>query len=221
MKVGIITGDLINSSQYEPAQRQEVIKTLKQTLTEANDAADNQWLRFEMYRGDSIQIEVTEPEQALRLAILLRAALQKLATGKKKQPVPGKPFADIRLSVGIGEAERKQGSVVEADGEAYRLSGRSLDTMKKHGQKLIIRTNNTDINEEFEVACRFLDVLLDKWSASSAEVVFWLLKGLKDVEIAAKLGISQPAIHARKKVAGWEAIELMLQRYTSVINKTF
>lgn len=227
MKLAILTGDLIDSSKYSPAQRHQAMETLKQTLEEARQQEKKPWLKYEMFRGDSAQVEVLQVEKALALAILLRAALKKLTdqdrnpgeTAGKQAPISSKPFADIRLAIGIGEAEFKHDRIVESDGEAYRLSGRSLDAMKKKGQKLILQSADEDFNQEYEVQCRLLDVVLDKWSTSSAEVVYWLLKGLKDIEIAEKLGISQPAISSRKKAAGWEAIDLMIQGFESKIMK--
>lgn len=227
MKLAIITGDLIDSSKYSPEQRELAFNTLKRTLEEERLSGNKHWLKYEMFRGDSAQIEVLQVEKALALAILLRAALKKLAFepplmgngAPKNSAVSSKPFADIRLSIGIGEAEFKHARIVESDGEAYRLSGRTLDTMKKKGQKIIIQSADEDFNQEYEVQCRLLDVILEKWSTSSAEVVFWLLKGWKDVEIAGKLGISQPAISSRKKAAGWEAIDLMIQGYEAKITK--
>ncbi|MGV3504763.1 MAG: hypothetical protein ACO1O1_13730 [Adhaeribacter sp.] len=229
MKLAIITGDLIDSSKYSPEQRERAGIMLKQTLEEERRLGNKSWLKYEMFRGDSAQIEVLRVEKALSLAILLRAALKQLPD-QAKHPDPGqhpgrepvlssKPFADIRLSIGIGEAEFKHARIVESDGEAYRLSGRSLDRMKKKGQKLILQSADENFNQEYEVQCRLLDVIIDKWSTSSAEVVFWLLKGLKDIEIADKLGISQPAISSRKKAAGWEAIDLMIQGFERKITK--
>ena len=229
MKVAIITGDLIGSSKYGPGQRETAIRALKQTLEEEREPETV--LRYEMYRGDSAQIEVLQVEKALALAILLRAALKKLPHGPKdgnagagkhagKAPaLSGRSYADIRLAVGIGEAASGQARVVEADGEAYRLSGRTLDAMKKKGQKLIIQSTEEAFNQEYEVQCKLLDVIIDKWSTAAAEVVFWLLKGLKDIEIAEHLGISQPAVSFRKKTAGWEAINLMIQGFESKIIK--
>jgi hypothetical protein len=231
MKVAIITGDLIGSSKYGPGQRETAIRTLKQTLEEEREPGAKTVLRYEMYRGDSAQIEVLQVEKALALAILLRAALKKMPYGPKdgdtgagkhagKAPaVSGRSYADIRLAVGIGEAAFGQARVVEADGEAYRLSGRTLDAMKKKGQKLIIQSAEETFNQEYEVQCKLLDVIIDKWSTAAAEVVFWLLKGLKDIEIAEHLGISQPAVSFRKKTAGWEAINLMIQGFESKIIK--
>lgn len=227
MKLAIITGDLIDSSKYSPGQKQQAMDALKQVLEEERQEGQPYQLKYEMFRGDSAQIEVLQVEKALALAILLRAALKKLPNlgqepGKpagKQPPVSSKPFADIRLSIGIGEAEFKHDRIVESDGEAYRLSGRTLDTMKKKGQKLILQSADETFNQEYEVQCRLLDVILDKWSTSSAEVVYWLLKGLKDIEIADKLGISQPAISSRKKAAGWDAIDLMIQGFESKITR--
>jgi hypothetical protein len=214
MKLAIITGDLIGSSNYSSKQREEAIHTLKYTLNE--EQGQSIGLRYEMYRGDSIQIEVEKVERALALAILLRSALMKLPANANSS----KPYADIRLSIGIGEAEHRKESIVESDGEVYRFSGRTFDMMEKKGQHIVIRTSDEDFNQEYDVQCTMLEYIMERWSTSSAEVVYWSLKGLKDIEIAKKLDVSQPAISARKKVAGWEAIDKMIKWYENKILKT-
>jgi predicted XRE-type DNA-binding protein len=51
-----------------------------------------------------------------------------------------------------------------------------------------------------------------------AEVVFELLGGLKQVQIAAQLGIKQPSVNQRIKSANWAAIEKVIQRFDRVVN---
>ena len=62
-----------------------------------------------------------------------------------------------------------------------------------------------------------LDTITDKWSTASAEVVYYLLRDLKEREIAAEIHISQSAVNQRKNASGWEAIAGLLSRYNHVI----
>ena len=122
------------------------------------------------------------------------------------------------MSIGVGDIEYPMSVVAESDGEAYRYSGRSLDQyMKSTNRKTILKTSNDEVNGEFETSFKFLDSLTDKWSIASAEVVYYLLQGYKETQIANELGVSQAAINLRKKAAGWEEIQLLIKRYTHVI----
>ncbi|MDX1762483.1 MAG: helix-turn-helix domain-containing protein, partial [Christiangramia sp.] len=92
---------------------------------------------------------------------------------------------------------------------------------KKENRKLKIKTPITEVNKEFDTSFFLFDTISDKWSTASAEVIYYLLKGFKETEIADELGISQSAVNQRKKAAGWDAIEALLDRYQSVITQQF
>jgi hypothetical protein len=153
----------------------------------------------------------------LQIALRVKTAINKIQfthTGSKAV----KKNVDLRMSIGIGQLDSIKGAVVEMNGEAFRYSGRSLDQhMKSKNIKTILKTANSEVNMEFEVSFKFLDYLIDKWSIASAEVVYYLLQGYIETEIATELSISQAAINLRKKAAGWEEIQSLLQRYKHVI----
>lgn len=127
--------------------------------------------------------------------------------------------ADVRIAIGIGEADYNEKAITESNGEAFHFSGHTLDVMKEENKKLSLKTGNKNTNDEFKVSLKFLDSLTDKWSIASAEVIYFLLKGMKEQQIADLLQRSQAAINLRKKAAGWEEIQLVLQRFNQVISK--
>lgn len=86
---------------------------------------------MEMYRGDSFQVVVDNPELALSVAIALRAKL-KASTPDKSE------VWDARLSLGIGDVSFASGNILTSDGEAFRLSGRAFDNIGK--KRLCIST---------------------------------------------------------------------------------
>ena len=93
--------------------------------------------------------------------------------------------------------------------------------MKASSRKIKLSTPNEEITNEFEASLFLLDIITEKWSIASAEVVYFLLKGMKEIEIAAELGISQSAVNHRKRVAGWEAVEVLLKRFEGVMLSNF
>lgn len=212
--VAVLTADLINSTSYEKAFLKEVVNVLK---TEFDSISKGQDAMFTIFRGDSFQGIVKHPEDALQIALRLKAAVLKVQN--KAQKKSNMPVADVRIAIGIGEADYNEKAIAESNGEAFHYSGHTLDTMKAENKKLSLKTGNENINGEFKVSLKFLDSLTDKWSIASAEVVFYLLKGMKEQQIADLLKRSQAAINLRKKAAGWEEVQLLLHRFNQVFSK--
>ena len=79
----VITGDIIGSRQQKS---EHWVEDLKKILAPFG-ATPSQW---EVYRGDEFQIEVSNPEEALLAAILIKARLRAIKS-------------DARMSIGFGD----------------------------------------------------------------------------------------------------------------------
>ncbi|RMA64442.1 SatD family protein [Ulvibacter antarcticus] len=218
--IAILSGDLINSSEYNPDALKAVVQVLKNEFSKLEKQFPNESIFFSMYRGDSFQGVVENTELALSMALQIKAAVRAYVMSKDL-PKNAIPMADIRISIGIGKATYKKGALEESNGEAFQFSGRTLDAMKSEGVKMALTTANQEINAEFKVHLKFLDSITDRWSVASAEVVYFLLKRLKEQDIATRLNRSQAAINQRKKAAGWDEIKLLLERYIAVAQNNF
>ena len=215
MVKAVITADLVNYSRLTPRQGDLVLERVKASFGDTGILRHNVDDHFSIRRGDNIQIELSAPEEALRAALLLRSTINSIVfdrARKKRNPV-----LQIRIAVGVGEITSERDSVDESSGDAYTLSGRLLDGMKKSKRYLAIRTGDEQINRELDTECRLLEVILNNWKVSSAEVIYWTLQGHKEQKIAEVLGISHPAVNQRKKNAGWPAIERMLARFRELM----
>ncbi len=213
--VAVISSDFINSSKYGENISRLALTTLKKEIKIAKEQFPEAMIKFSIYRGDSFQILIDKPEKALDIALQIKMAVNQVLV-KKNVSKNVSPLADIRLSIGIGGAFIKR-KIEESTGEAFIYSGRELDIMKSKDSKTALTTSNQDINDEFKVHFKFLDIVSARWSVASAEVIYYLLKGLKEQEIANVLGLSQAAINYRKKAAGWDAVKVLLHRYQQVI----
>lgn len=220
---GIITGDIVASQAIAPKMRQRLFADTDAFLLQLS----NDWIRrYETYRGDSLQCEVQRPEEALRIALMIRCFFKAYIPGKgvtkgrKKQSAKGY-FAtafDIRLAVGIGEVdfiEKKK--ISSSDGQAFRLSGEALDDLKKENSRIAVKTLHPSFNEPIEAAILLLDAIMQKWTQNGAEVILYKLQNKKDDEIAALLNISQPAVNQRKKNAQWPAIEKLIAYFEKTV----
>ncbi|WP_455638728.1 hypothetical protein [Parabacteroides sp.] len=208
MKIkGVITGDIIRSTQIAPADRALLLDTLYSIVHSAE-----QWgkIRLEVFRGDSFQIIIENSVKALRIALLIRAILI------AKSPASFRWDARMALGLGTIDFEKKE-SVVESDGEAFHNSGWEFDKLGR-SRKLALRTPWDKINKEFIVSTAFVDDVISNWTITQAQAIYiWLLTNKNQKEIAEDLNKSSQAIS--KLLIGGKAnlIELYLNRYEQLI----
>ncbi|MCR5180939.1 MAG: hypothetical protein K6C30_06970 [Bacteroidaceae bacterium] len=177
---GVLTGDLINSTNIAVEWRQRVVDALNACVT---DFLPQSPVKIEMYRGDSFQVVVDNPELSLAVAVALRAKLRASTPAKKD-------IWDARISVGIGEVSFESDNIVTSDGEAFRLSGRTFDAMGK--KKLTITTPWSELNNAMELVTRFADDVVSSWTVKQAIVAYHsLLFPKTQKEMAADLGLTK------------------------------
>ena len=219
--VAVLTADLVDSSSYEEDILGKVLNTLKEEFDHIAEQQGESKVRFKIYRGDSFQGVLKKPEEALHVALQIKAAVNRIHLKKTGKNKAYSKIADFKMAIGIGTQDLERAAISESNGQAFQFSGRTLDDMKSENRKTRIRTENENINDEFDASFLLLDTIIDRWSIASAEVVYYLLKGMKEKEIAAQINISQSAVNQRKKAAGWEAISGLLNRYRKVIKANF
>ena len=196
MTIQVITGDIVKSSNLDSDSR---IK-----LKEAFDfLSANSKEKYDYFiRGDSFQIVVNK--DALRETLIIKTYLYFLLN------------LQVKISIGIGEAEFLTEKISNSDGEAFWLSGRNLDEMKNKAEFLRVTTANTEKNKEWEIHCSVIDYLFEKQTSNQAEVIYWLLQQKNQQEIATIINIGQPSVSHRIKSSAWIIFEKMLNRFQNV-----
>ncbi len=210
----VLTGDLIDSRSYSTSLLDSVLDGLKAEFAYLTERSAHS-IDFELYRGDSFQ-GMTDLSTALEDALILYAAVRRVVVGRVSPS--SKPAADLRISLGIGDVQSLRLVAAESSGAAFYYSGGNLDVIKRSGLRFGIKCSDAFINGEFAVQARMLDHILSRWSVASAEVVYLLLRGYKEQEIAYQLEISQPAVNLRKQAAGWDVISAIIDRYKRIIH---
>ena len=94
--IAIITGDIINSRDVPPSLWQPKLKAYFSTIT----SNSNHW---EIYRGDSFQIEVS-PEHALKVALCIKSLIK------------SNNIIDARMAIGVGEKDFDGKKITESFG---------------------------------------------------------------------------------------------------------
>ena len=209
----VITGDLIDSTKYKPQELNFILNTMNEEFKLIQKTFSG--TEFKIFRGDSFQGIVLDSTIALNLVMAIKTSINKIPI--KNKNISGLP--DFRIAIGVGAVNLKRDSILESNGEAFQFSGRALDSMKGDYPRLLIKTSDEELNDEFNVHFALLDSITSKWSTASAEVVHFLLKKNKEIEIAKILRINQSAVNHRKKAANWDSILSLLVRYRHVMSK--
>lgn len=190
----VITGDIIGSRQQ---QSQHWVEDLKKILAPFGKTP-NQW---EVYRGDEFQIEVSNPEDALLTAILVKAHLRAIKS-------------DARMSIGFGDKTHNAERISESNGSAFINSGELFETLKKQKVNLALRTGDLDFDEKLNLMLQLALTFMDSWLVQSAEFVAIAIENptLSQEELGQKLGINQAAVSRRQKRAQFDLV-INLDRY--------
>ncbi len=77
---------------------------------------------------------------------------------------------DARMAIGIGTLDYETDLLSTSDGEAYRLSGKCLDSIGKG--RLCIKTPWEDVNKELTVSTLFADDIVTGWTQSQSRIIF-------------------------------------------------
>ncbi|MBD8388228.1 hypothetical protein [Dysgonomonas sp. BGC7] len=208
--IGVITGDIVHSTRISDlGLRTQLTDSIKLAVEEISATVTH--TTAEIYRGDSIQIIVSDATKALRVAVLLRTALRKNSPKGAKW--------DARLSVGVGQSGYTAGNIAESDGEAFRYSGREFDELGKT-RRLILKTPWDDVDNEFRVSTPFADHLLSGWTISQAEVIYpYLMTKITQKELALELNKSPQLVNKLLNTARCDLMEIYLERYEYLIRR--
>jgi len=205
----VITGDIIKSTAIDHNYHQ----ILQAIADEIRAYRDKDFL-FEVYRGDSFQALVKQPEDALKVSIIIRAGLRRHSRSSSVDDA-----WDARISIGIGQANIVANAKLgELTGEAFIRSGRTLDAMKKEGSRLKITTGEEQIDKEFEASCPLADTIISRWTTSQSEAIYLnLLKKKTQKEIGEDLQTTQRAISKRLESGNLNSMTNFFNRYREVI----
>lgn len=204
---GVITGDLVNSTNIAAEWRQAVVEALHICIAESMSLTP---VKMEMYRGDSFQVVVDKPEYALAVAIALRAKLK--ATTPEKQEM-----WDARLSIGIGDVSFESDNILTSDGEAFRLSGRSFDNIGK--KRLNISTPWQEFDNAIDLVTRFADDVITSWTAKQAKVVYQSILFPKlQKDLAEELGMTRQNFNYHWSSAKGQLILDYIEYFKSLIS---
>jgi hypothetical protein len=207
--IAVLTGDIVSSRTIPNKGRW--LKRLQEVIEKKSGLAKPP--KWGVFRGDGFQVEIQQPPEALRLAILIRAGLRSI-------PAFSKLKLDARIGIGIGEKGYTGKSVNESDGQAYLWSGAVLDSLKNQHHRLEINTPWASVDKPINVALKLASSIMDDWSFAEAEIAWMKLsEGKTQEQMARKLNISQPAVHKRYVAAHYQELSELISYFETVVSE--
>lgn len=192
--------------------RNRLLETIRKIVDELS--TNNDALKIVFFRGDSFQILIKAPENAMKIAILLRAGLR----SHKSNDLPQKQW-DTRLSLGVGFISYDSEYIELSDGEAFQYSGRELDEIGK--RRLIVKTRWENVNEELQVSTAFADMVISSWTIPQSQAAYQkLLYNISQKDIASKFQKSAQTINRSLNTAKVDLIQMYINRYQNLISNS-
>jgi hypothetical protein len=200
---GVITADIVNSTRLKSGEGKKLLTAITKTLAS---------LKHEFYRGDSFQVYVRHPQEALQWVLLCRAIAISISETAQ---------CDIRASIGLGNVITPIRNLSTAKGEAFVLSGRAFDMMSQIDKRLFISIHAAEDNKIYEIAldliATYTDTIFRRMTAKQAAVIVELLKGKTQQEIADEFNKSKSTISQLVNTAGWSEIESVITKFENII----
>ncbi len=212
MVQAVLTGDIVSSTKMKAQELDFLQNVLRDEAHELEKQGVLSSIQF--FRGDSFQVLVLKPEEALRVALLLKSLINSSFIGFLEAK-SSKIRYDIAISVGLGNvSDDPIGG--ELNTRPYILSGRGLDYLKENKLTIGVFTGHEENDLTYKTMFELFHWIMKQWSMFSAEVIYHKLNNQTEQQIAQKLGVSQPAINQRSQAACWNGIVEMLNHFKQV-----
>lgn len=197
----ILTGDIINSRNIDT-------KIWMPLLKKALNSIGKTPKTWEIYRGDSFQVEIEKVENALLFAYKLKAIFKNIKN------------LDVRIAIGIGVKNNSYKNITEGSGEAFINSGKAFDILLKK-QNIAFISPWENFNKTINVALALALLTMDNWTVNSAVFAYKYLHNtnVTQKKIAKELQISESNASERKKRAGLDEMLQLENLYRELINQ--
>src|SRR5680860_521627 len=197
--IAIITGDIVNSENYEVS---EWLGILKKYLSNFGESPTD----WDVYRGDEFQLKIPR-EDVLEAAIHIKALLKTIKG------------LDVRMGIGLGTETFRGVGVSESNGPAYQRSGRTFESLKEEKLNLTIATGSGFYDDTLNLMLKLALDFMDAWSPVSADIVVMAFEYPKasQADLAKRLGIQQSAVSQRQKRARLDLVFELLDYYDKIL----
>ena len=222
----VLTGDVIGSSDLPWGEQERLVETLHDAFDRVRTALDHRAgyddesieTAFDVFRGDSWQLYVSEPSAALHAALAFRAWFRAITT------------ADTRMALAIGPVHLlDRNRVSHSQGPAFVDSGHRLDDLKRRTFECVLWVSNGDSSRQrvFDVISSAAGAFATDWTRSQAQAVALMLTlepdsraypQQKDVAAAwHPEAVRQQTVSGHLNKAHWDELSYYLEVYEKEI----
>ena len=205
-----LSADIVDSTSLSAEDTIKLKESLEGFFPMMKSFCGEAWGR--VVRGDSVECVIPEVAQSLRIALLLKCYVKMLDLDSASRAMKKK---GIRVVIGLGSLrinDRKNGII---DGEAIYNSGRELDKLSgSDGITLSLVSSEMNVGG-YSALCDILGFVATRATGKQCQVLYHLLLGETQMQIAKKLGLEQPTVNQHAAAVGWSAIQRALAKYES------
>lgn len=210
--IATISADIVRSTSLKT---EDLINMRKQLLALFHDLeCDYQGFWARIIRGDSIECVVPNCNDALRIAILIKLFVKMKASAFECSEMLQK--YGIRFSIGVADIRYADKEEDIINGPAIYISGRNLDEISRKDNNMTVfemARAPKELNNLLDSYVAMVSSIVDSYSAKQAEVVFYKLLGMREVEIADRVGIFQSSVNTRASHAQWGLLNTAIKDF--------
>lgn len=170
----VLTGDFVSSEAMQRTGDQTLGDLLRAATAEAGKIFDRAGLsEVDVFRGDSWQLLVRDPGEALAVGLFLRAWVR--AQGPSQRP-----YWDTRVGLGLGRVERlDEARISESEGPAFVASGEALDALQEGpaSQRPRFGVVGAPAGLPLDLVASLVDTLVQHWTPKQAWAVIGRFSG--------------------------------------------
>jgi len=197
----VLTADIVNSTLLTDEHFIALVNEIKSVYKGE---------LIEFYRGDSFQVLIQDAEYALIEAIKSRLLAKSFEDYQT---------LDIRISISIGNVESKVPALSSNMDKIFVNSGRLFDNFTNSNRKLLMSCGDEEKDFTFEIIAEYLDSLLEAMTSKQALVIYHMLSGTQQKDIAGKLQLSGATISKHVKTAHFDELQRLLEKYKIFVKK--
>lgn len=203
-----LSADIVDSTSLSVEDTVRLKESLENFFPVMKKFCNSAWGR--VVRGDSVECVIPDVKLSLRIALLLKCYIKSLELKSASTTMRKK---GIRVVVGLGSLRINDEANGIIDGEAIYNSGRELD--KQSGSDSV---SLSLVSKELRVGgyaalCDILSFVVTRATNRQCGVLYRLLLGETQKEIAKNLGLEQPTVNQHSNAVGWNSIQRALARF--------
>lgn len=209
-----ISADIVSSTTLPREKMIDLNRSIKECLELLESRYAGLWARI--VRGDTIECSITDPSNALEIALILKTWIKSFQTENIADQHRFSRYG-LRVAIGIGGMSTIDRGLDMMDGEAIYRSGRALDSLSGHSKYgMTISMGETEYEEPLNIILSLINQILNNATPRRCEVLCRRLLSGGSQETADSLGISVSGVNQTLYNLGWNSIEQAIRYYREI-----